>query len=541
MAIKGSLKEASLPDVLQLLAMGGKSGCLSVTDRQSFGYVYLEDGRIIYASLLNRRDRLGDILVREGVVTREQVEEALVEQKQKKDGRRIGEILKDRGYIEQAALEHYVGHQIEEAVYQLFAWSQGTFYFEPAQRPEDESILVSIDTESLLLEGARRVDEWSQIQKKVPSFELIFALDSDRSLSISSLDLTTEQQKILPYLDGRHSAWEIIERTALSDFGFGKAIYGLLAAGLVRRVGRRERKATRPETRARVYEHKSLGIAFYKTGLYEEAMRELQRVRELDPDDLEADFNLALVSLRRGKLEEACGALTEIRKRGGNRAGLFNNLALVHERLGRLSEALSLLEEGLAEHEGHPRLMLSKSLLALKLGDAEEARALLDRYLETVDEPEPLYYSTRALAEAMSADMPSARKTALAGVAKHPNAAALSNNAGAILERDGDLDRARSLYQKALELNGDLAQASKNLGDLLYREGEYDDAARAYERALRVDPQLGDDVYARLGNIFYKARGRDKAIEMWERALELNPANEVVRTNLEFVKGAVGE
>ena len=33
MAIKGSLKEASLPDVLQLLALGKKTGCLAVSDR----------------------------------------------------------------------------------------------------------------------------------------------------------------------------------------------------------------------------------------------------------------------------------------------------------------------------------------------------------------------------------------------------------------------------------------------------------------------------------------------------------------------------
>ena len=118
----------------------------------------------------------------------------------------------------------------------------------------------------------------------------MFALDSDRSHQISSLDLTAEQEKILPYLDGKHSAWEIIEKTSLGDFDLGKALYGLIAAGLVRRVGRRERQAARPKSRARLYEHKSLGIAFYKTGMFEEAVRELERVRELDPSGMEAVF-----------------------------------------------------------------------------------------------------------------------------------------------------------------------------------------------------------------------------------------------------------
>ena len=60
MAIKGRLKEASLPDVLQLLSMGQKSGCLSVAERNNFGYIYFDAGQIVYASIVNRRDRLGE-------------------------------------------------------------------------------------------------------------------------------------------------------------------------------------------------------------------------------------------------------------------------------------------------------------------------------------------------------------------------------------------------------------------------------------------------------------------------------------------------
>jgi hypothetical protein len=69
MAIRGSLREASLPDVLQLLAMGKKTGCLSVTNRQQFGTIHFERGRISHAAIVNRRDRLGDILVKHGLVS----------------------------------------------------------------------------------------------------------------------------------------------------------------------------------------------------------------------------------------------------------------------------------------------------------------------------------------------------------------------------------------------------------------------------------------------------------------------------------------
>src|SRR3954471_7671428 len=98
MAIRGSLKEASLPDVLQLLAMGKKTGCLSVAYRTNFGYIYFDRGRISYASVVNRRDRLGDLLVKNGLITQTQLDTAITTQEKRRD-KRVGELL-----IEQRAL-----------------------------------------------------------------------------------------------------------------------------------------------------------------------------------------------------------------------------------------------------------------------------------------------------------------------------------------------------------------------------------------------------------------------------------------------------
>ena len=74
MAIKGSLKEASLPDVIQLLFLGRRTGCLALADRHNFGTIYLDEGQITYATIVNRRDRLGDLLIRKGRITAEQLE-----------------------------------------------------------------------------------------------------------------------------------------------------------------------------------------------------------------------------------------------------------------------------------------------------------------------------------------------------------------------------------------------------------------------------------------------------------------------------------
>src|SRR5256884_1500548 len=230
MAIKGSLKEASLPDVLQLLALGQKTGCLSIADRSNFGYIYFEKGRICYASIVNRRDRLGDILVKHDKITQSQLE-AAVQRQTKELGRKLGEILVGMTVITQTDLERYMRVQIEESVYYLFTWTQGTFNFEADVRPERQDFLVSINPESLLLEGARRVDEWSLIEKKIPSFDLIFAVDKNR-LAISEAALTETQQRVLPLLDGARDMNQVTEESGLGEFEIGKALSGRIPARL---------------------------------------------------------------------------------------------------------------------------------------------------------------------------------------------------------------------------------------------------------------------------------------------------------------------
>ena len=228
MAIKGSLKEASLPDVVQLLFFGRRTGCLTLSDRQRFGSVFFEDGWITYATIVNRRDRIGDILLRSSVITREQLDQALGLQRMAR-GRRLGEILVSLGALAPDELKRVVRLQIEEAVYSLFAWTVGTFTFEAGVRPEWEGDLERINPENLLLEGARRIDEWSLTEKKIPSFDLVFALDKT-ALANESLSFTEAQRRILSLIDGARDTREVIDASGLSDFEAAQALFGLIEA-----------------------------------------------------------------------------------------------------------------------------------------------------------------------------------------------------------------------------------------------------------------------------------------------------------------------
>jgi tetratricopeptide (TPR) repeat protein len=541
MAIKGSLKEASLADVCQLLALGLKTGCLSVTDRSNFGQIYFDEGRVIYARIVNRRDRLGDLMVRDALITHEQLAQVIEMQRERPD-RRLGELLVESGFISPSSLELYIKVQIEEAIYFLFTWSRGSFYFESDEKPDAGEVLVSINPESLLLEGARRVDEWSLIEKKIPSLDLIFRVDVERARASES-ELTEMQKALLPQLDGTRSVREIVDQTGLVEFDVGKAIYGLIQAGFAERAGKRDAVVITRTREADVQEARNLAVAFYRAGMNEEATREYRKVLELRPNDADAKHHLALMALHAGQYRDALRQLRSMVEDSGPSYAAFMNMAQVLLRLDRPADALLVIEEAENLKPGTPAALLARaeaSLLANHLPDAHEALALY-RERERDESKRPArYYYVHALASAWRGDLDEAKRIAKEGLTRHPHSAPLHLIAGAVAERRNELEAARESYRTAAEEDPHIAQAYKDLGDIAYRLGLHDEATMQYERAIEIAPDLGDDVYSRLGTLQYKRFKREDAMHYWRRALELNPQNQVVRANLDVVADALG-
>ena len=534
MAIKGSLKEASLPDVIQLLFLGRRTGCLALADQHNFGTIYLEEGQIVYASIVNRRDRLGDILLRKGRITAEQLQKAIEAQDDDRQ-HKLGEILVGMGTLTRTELEDYMRLQIEEAVYYLFTWTSGTFNFEAGVRPEREDFLVRISPEALLLEGARRVDEWSLIEKKIPSFDLIFSVDQQH-VSQSAPTLSAEQGRLLPLIDGTRDVRQLIEESGLVEFEVGKALFGLITAGFAHRVG--TSTATAPKVNdSRVDEHRNLGIAFYKAGMLEEALREFRRVIDLRPSDSSAPLFLGLIAIRQARWEEAADALRQAAEAGVPKPAALHNLGFALEQLGRLDEAEAAYGDAAGRARNDARVMLGWSIVALKRGDNKVSQGRLARARELLNgKPVPaLWYWAATLASSGLDDSEGALRTAREGVAAHPNNPVLQNNLAVLLEAGGDVEGAEAMLRAALAEDAALPQVSKNLADILYRNGRYDEAAEAYERAAKLNPELGDDLYFKLGNIAYKRRDHTRARESWAQATSLNPGHQLARANLEML------
>jgi len=534
MAIEGSLTDVSLADICQLLALGRKTGCLTVTDRSNFGYVYFEDGRVVYASVLNRPDRLGDILLKNGVIQPDDFSRAM-DQQGRESQKRLGEILVEFGALTSEELERWVSVQVEEAVYHLFAWDQGRFSFKADDLPDETQVLlVSLNTDSLLLEGARRVDEWSIIEREVHSLDLVYQVVRDPQAA-EDVELTGKQTRVLSLLDGARTVAEVVEASGLVEFETGKVIYELAKAGFVESVGEKGAGEANEAASEVMGEHLRLGQAFYRAGMLEDAAREFQAALDLEPSDPTARFRSGIIELKGGDPAKAVEHFDAMPEEWASQPGVLRNRALALEALGRFPEALDALAEAEKADPQDLDIVLARGISELKAGDPAAARATFVRYRNRVgrDRPPPMFFGHAVLAAGASGDLHQAVSLGREGLKHYPTEPSILVNTGALLDRQGNHEAAEQYFQRALHSGLEVpAQAYKNLGDQALRRGDVKIAQANYENAVRVDPALGDDVFLKLGSIAADAGDAELALLLLLRAVEINPENEEAVTRL---------
>ena len=236
MAIEGPLRELGIHDVFQLLDLSRKTGTLTVTSllRDNQGTVYFDRGAVIYALIRSNPHPLGELLLRAGKISEGDLSRARDAQTKSGDGRRLGEILVESGAVTRRELERHVRFQVEEVVFELMSWREGFFSFEEREVvnvPAEATIRIS--TESLLMEGARRIDEWSRIEGKIPHLGVVPSLCAVTDDHAAQLDLLPNEWEVLSEIDGARDLRAIAAELARSEFDVARIAYGLVTTGVV--------------------------------------------------------------------------------------------------------------------------------------------------------------------------------------------------------------------------------------------------------------------------------------------------------------------
>jgi hypothetical protein len=227
MALEGSLTDFGLADILQLIYFQRKTGVLTLEGRMDSIKLLFVEGNITGAESRRRNEnnRLGKILVKKGLISEEDLRTALDEHRN--TGGRLGKVVAAKGLAEKEAIIDIIKGQITETVIQLFGWKQGAYEFTSQGVPADKELSFSIDTQHILMEGLRILDEWSLIKGKL-TLETVFTKNIREDVP-----LTAEEEEILQYVDGENDVSTIIDLTAKDSFHVSKTLLALAEKGIL--------------------------------------------------------------------------------------------------------------------------------------------------------------------------------------------------------------------------------------------------------------------------------------------------------------------
>jgi tetratricopeptide (TPR) repeat protein len=338
MAIEGPLAELSIQDVLQLLELARKTGVLTVRSERlnDEAIVHLSRGAIVFAVRRRSTRRLGQLLIRAGKLTQRELDRAL-ELQRSDPTRRLAEILLEMGSVGEEELERQLRFQMEETIYEVMPWDEGYFKFEERGEIGEQRLLARVRVESLLMEGARRIDEWTRLETKVPSPEAVPALAANADREMTPLELRSDEWEVLAEIDGERDVRQIAADLGRSAFDVAKIVYGLVSTGVlevterITRIPELELKGAVGDVEALLGggradeaqklaaqletsfpDRADLAVLSGRTLVAQNRMRaateSFSRAVGLDPMSMDAHYMLGFAAIRTGELERATKA-----------------------------------------------------------------------------------------------------------------------------------------------------------------------------------------------------------------------------------------
>lgn len=269
MALKGTLKDFGLSDIFQLIAHQRKTGLLYLEDKGKDVAVTFEQGKVVGAEprtvKTQEKEKVGEILVKSGILDREQLARALEEQN--RTMKKLGIVLAESKLITPELFQEVLAFQVRETLFKLFQWTSGHYRFDTCKISYDHQFVTPMSAEFILMEAARIIDEWPGIKRKIPSMETVFAavpgaaekvmrrsqihtdeeeddIDIDifgqnsepRDFDDDKILLSDAQERVFDRVDGKRTVRELSYQTLLGDFEVLKALVELTGFGLVKAV-----------------------------------------------------------------------------------------------------------------------------------------------------------------------------------------------------------------------------------------------------------------------------------------------------------------
>ncbi len=227
MALEGFLQEFGLADILQLIYFQKKTGVLKIEGKDNRIMLNIVNGNItgLESEKRTEEDRLGRILVKKGLIMLDDLNTALELQKQ--ENARLANILYKKGLVPKETLIETIQHQITDTIALIFTWDEGRYEFIPQEKVPEE-LPVTIDTQHLLMDSLKTVDEWSVVEGKL---NLTTVFKQERVPEPD--EINDVENTVLNLVDGENDVSTIISISSVGDLETSKALISLSEKGII--------------------------------------------------------------------------------------------------------------------------------------------------------------------------------------------------------------------------------------------------------------------------------------------------------------------
>jgi hypothetical protein len=232
MALRGRLQDFTFVQILNLVNLAHKTGCLIVEKPVEKARVFFREGKLVYAILGNEPEELANILNKARILSDNQAR-VVIQHNNEFSDKALGLMLINSGLVSREVILSTLQIHYLDIIRQLFTWIEGAFVFENDTLPPADRISIRLELENIILEGSRQMQEWESLKDEIPSLEMALKFTEAPRDKLKNIHLTVEEWRVISYVNPRNTMRQIAGATRMNELEFRRIVLGLLQAGLV--------------------------------------------------------------------------------------------------------------------------------------------------------------------------------------------------------------------------------------------------------------------------------------------------------------------
>ncbi len=249
MPLQGNLRDFSTTQLLNLINLAGKTGTLAIYESVKTGEkdavggdkmvpgkerarVSFKMGKLIGAALGGQDGNLVSVLNKAGKLTDDQAR-IIRERARNTSDKALALLLINANYVTQRDVVGSIQQHTLDAVYNLLGWDEGPFRFEDNILPPSDRILVPINLENVIIEGARRIKEIEQLNSHLPNLDMALKFPENPREKFKGIHLSVEEWRVVSFVNPKNTIRQIAKANNMSEVEIRRIVYGLEQAGLV--------------------------------------------------------------------------------------------------------------------------------------------------------------------------------------------------------------------------------------------------------------------------------------------------------------------